>query len=437
MNSLHTSIWRRICVAALLAVLPTLVYAVDPLGLPEATPESVGMSAERLGRIVPAMASFVEDEQVPGLITVVARRGKVVHFETYGSMDREAKKPMRPDTIFRMYSMTKPVTGTAIMILYEEGKIALTDPISKYLPEFTDMRVYVGKKGGEVVTKPANKPITITHLLTHTSGITYDFWPHPVGTIYKNAGLDIVSAYQNELDLEAYVKLLAEQPLFGQPGEQWEYGLNMDVLGRLVEVVTGQRFGDFMEERIFGPLGMVDAGFHISDDQLDRFAANYAPSPEGRMFLIDPPKLSLYRQDISLHLGGAGLVCTAADYLRFAQMLANGGELDGVRILSPTTVDLMMSNHLPPALGDSPLGVLFPGARGLGFGFCGSVVTDAAAMGMAGSKGEYSWGGAASTDFWIDREQELVGMVLTQLLPAGTYPTRARMHQMTYQAITD
>ena len=437
MRSSRFSIRVCVSVAVVLAVVSGAAYAGDHLGLPGAKPESVGMSSDRLDRIVPAMTSFVDDEEVPGLITVVARRGKVVHFETYGSMDREAKKSMRPDTVFRMYSMTKPVTGTAIMILYEEGKVTLTDPISKYLAEFKDMTVYVGEENGEVVTEPANKPITIKHLLTHTSGITYDFWPHAVGTIYKNAGLDIQSAYNNELDLEAYVKIVAEQPLVSQPGEAWEYGLNMDVLGRLVEVVTGQRFGDFMTERIFDPLGMVDAGFQITDDQLDRFAANYAPSPRGGMILIDPPKTSLYRKDISLHLGGAGLVCTAADYLRFAQMLANGGELDGVRILSPTTVDLMMSNHLPSALGELPLGTLFPGVQGLGFGFCGSVVTNVAAMGMAGSTGEYSWGGAASTDFWIDREQELVGMVLTQLLPAGTYPTRNRMHQMTYQAIIE
>ena len=426
----------RICLATLLAILPSLVFAAESLGLPKAKAESVGMSTERLERIAPAMASFVEDEQVPGLITVVARKGKVVHFETYGSMDREANKPMRPDTIFRMYSMTKPLTGTAVMILYEEGKFALSDPISKYLPEFKEMRVYVGKKGGEIVTKAANKPITIQHLLTHTSGITYDFWPHPVGQILTKSGLDIASAYKNELNLEAYIKLLAKQPLFSQPGEKWEYGLNMDVLGRLVEVITGQRFGDFMEERLFEPLGMVDAGFQITDDQLDRFAANYAPTREGGMIPIDPPELSLYRQDVSLHLGGAGLVCTAADYLRFAQMLANSGELDGVRILSPTTVDLMMSNQLPQGVGMA-LGGLLGGGGGLGFGFCGSVVTDAAAMGTAGSNGEYSWGGAASTDFWVDRKQQLVGMVLTQLLPAGTYPTRARMHQMTYQAITE
>ncbi len=437
MKLLRLSIRTSMYAIAALVIISGTSYAGDHLGLPMAKPESVGMSSERLERIASAMSSFVDDEQVPGLITVVARKGKVVHFETYGSMDREAKKPMQADTIFRMYSMTKPVTGTAIMILYEEGKIALSDPISKYLPEFANMKVHKGMQDGKVVTRPANKPITIKHLLTHTSGITYDFWPHDVGVMYKNAGLDIASAYANELNLEAYVKIIAEQPLFGQPGEVWEYGLNMDVLGRLVEVVTGQRFGNFMEERIFEPLGMVDAGFQIADDQLERFAANYAPNPQGGMVLVDPPQSSLYRRDVSLHLGGAGLVCTAADYLRFAQMLANSGELEGVRILSPTTVDLMMSNHLPSVLGELPLGSLFPGVQGLGFGFCGSVVTNVASMGMAGSPGEYSWGGAASTDFWIDREQELVGMVLTQLLPAGTYPTRTRMHQMTYQAIVE
>jgi len=430
-------LYSQLCLCFVAVALSTAAFPADPLGLPKAKPESVGMSSERLARIAPAMESFVEDGQIPGLITAVARDGKVVHFETYGSMDREADKAMQSDAIFRMYSMTKPVTGVAVMILYEEGHFALTDPISKYLPEFESMTVYVGQNGDKVVTQPAKRPITILHLLTHTSGISYDFFPHPVGQMYTAAGLDIAGSYEKETNLEEYVKIIASQPLYGQPGEVWEYGLNMDVLGRLVEVISGQRFGDFMEERIFEPLGMVDAGFQIADDQLGRFAANYTPGPEGGMMLIDTPSTSLYRKDVSLHLGGAGLVCTAADYLRFAQMLANSGELDGARILSPTTVDLIMTNHLASILGDRPMGSVLAGAQGVGFGFCGSVVTDVGLSGAAGSNGEYSWGGAASTNFWVDRKQRLVGLVLTQLLPAGTYPTSPRMHQMTYQAIVE
>ena len=326
------------------------------------------------------------------------------------------------------------ITSVAVMMLYEEGRFLLTDPVANYLPEFKDMNVYMSEGKSE----PANKPITIKHLLTHTSGISYDFYDgQPIAEIYKKEGLTIDAAYKNNMSLEAFIKKLAQQPLANHPGEDWHYGMSIDVLGRLVEVVSGQKFGDFLQDRVFNPLGMVDAGFHISDEKLERFAANYFKLPNGNMMLLDPPKTSLYRQESPLQFGGAGLVCTAADYLRFAQMILNGGELEGVRLLSPTTVDLMTSNHLGPELGEAPLGSLFPGMTGLGFGLAGSVITDVAGTSISGSAGNYSWGGAASTDFWIDPTENLVGMVLTQLIPAGGWPTRSRMIQMTYQAIVD
>jgi CubicO group peptidase (beta-lactamase class C family) len=410
--------------------------AENARNLPSAEPEEVGMSSDRIERVKNVMKTFVDDGKVKGLLTAIVRDGKVVHFETYGMMDAEQAKPMKADTLFRMYSMTKVVTGVAVMMLYEEGHFTLNDPISKFLPEFENMTVYAGKDK----TEPANKPITFRHLLTHTSGISYDFYEGtPIAELYKKNGLTIQAAYQNGTSLEDFTRVLAKQPLANQPGEAWHYGMSIDVLGRLIEVISGQDYGEFLDERVFKPLGMVDASFTVTDDKLDRFAANYMKLPTGKLMAIDPPDKSLYRQESPLEFGGAGLVCTAMDYLRMAQMLVNGGELDGVRLLSPKTVDLMTTNHLSSKLGEDPLGQLFAGGAftGVGFGLTGSVVTSPAANGNTGSVGEFSWGGAASTDFWIDPTENLVGMVLTQLMPAGIEPTRTKMHQMTYQAITE
>jgi len=417
-------------------VATTAFSAENAFNLPAAEPEEVGMSSERIDRVTNVMKNFVDEGKVKGLLTAIVRDGKVVHFETYGMMDAEQAKPMKDDTLFRMYSMTKIVTGVAVMMLYEEGHFTLNDPISTFLPEYENMTVYAGKDK----TVPANKPITFKHLLTHTAGISYDFYEGtPIAELYKKNGLTIQAAYNNDTSLEEFCKTLAKQPLANQPGEAWHYGMSIDVLGRLVEVISGQDYGDFLDERVFKPLGMVDASFTVTDDKLDRFAANYAKLPNGKLMPIDPPKNSLYRKESPLEFGGAGMVCTAMDYLRLAQMLVNGGELDGVQLLSPTTVNLMTSDHLSDSLGDNPLSQLFAGDSftGVSFGLSGSVVTSPAANGNTGSVGEFSWGGAASTDFWIDPKEKLVGIVLTQLMPAGIEPTRTKMHQMTYQAITE
>lgn len=422
---------------AVLGVLAWVAPAstADEYGLPRAKPESVGMSSEKLDAIPAVLQPFIDRGQLPGFVTAVARDGKVVHFEAFGLRDVEREKPMEADTIFRMYSMTKPVTGVAVMILVDEGKVALSDPLSKYLPEFTDMKVLVEDGDGSTHTVPADKPITLWHLMTHTSGLIYGGLVEtgPLARMYIKNGVN--PSGDSGLTLEEFSKKAASMPLFRQPGTEFNYGISIDILGRVVEVVTGQRFGDFLQERVFGPLGMKDSGFYVPAEKADRFAANYSPQ-DGAMRLIDDPAKSPFLKKPSLDSGGGGMVGTAADYLRFAQMLVNGGELDGVRILSEDAVEEMTTNHLGPEFGEAPLASLFPvPLEGVGFGYCGAVVKDGYERTMFGRAGQYGWGGYASTDFWIDRDERLVGLILTQLIPTGTYPTRPLMMNATDAAI--
>ena len=417
-------------------------------------PERVGMSGDRLLHIGSAMRKLIDEKKIPGTVSLVARKGKVVHFEANGLRDVERGLPMQKDTIFRLYSQSKPVTGVAVMILFEEGRFLLTDPVSKYLPEFSDMRVYIGEEDGVVKTEPA-APITIQQLLTHTSGLTYDFLPSPVAKMYYENGVvggaHQIGSLQEGMksgqvltlkSLAEWSELVATMPLVAQPGTQWNYSVGMDVLGRLVEVVSGKSYGEFLQERLFDPLGMVDTGFYVPKEKLDRFAANYMPSAEGKMQLFDDPQNSPYAVPPNLEMGGSGLVGTVGDYLKFAQMLVNKGEYEGSRILGRKTVEFMVSNHLTPGFSDDPLSSLYGSvvggrAWGIGAAVTGLVVTNPATYGLPVSAGLYSWGGAASTDFWIDHEEELVGIIHTQLLPSGTYPTAQLMQLTTYQAITD
>ncbi len=405
-------------------------------------PESVGMSSERLDRINDGMKKLIKENKIPGAVTLVARRGKVVHFEASGLRDVERGLPMEKDTIFRLYSQSKPVTGAAIMILFEEGHFLLTDPISKYLPEFSNMKVYLGGSGNKMRTEPA-KPITIHQLLTHTSGLSYPFFQSPVSKMYAEKGIVASNSEgPTQKNLKEWSEQLVQVPLVAQPGTQWNYGLSMDVLGRLVEVISGKSFGEFLQTRIFGPLNMKDTGFYVPGNKLERFAANYTPALKGGMQLLDDPATSPYRKAPALEMGGSGLVGTVGDYLKFAQMLANKGEYNGVRILGKKTVEFMTSNHLTPGFPDDPLSSLFGmmgsgRAWGVGFGITGSVVTNPATAGLPVSKGTYSWGGAATTHFWVDHEEELVGLVHTQLLPDGTYPVIQLMQVLTYQALVD
>jgi len=411
-------------------------------GLPRVAPEAAGMSSERLDRIRPAFEGFVLDGKLSGVVTVVSRGGQVVHVEASGHQDVEAGEPMAEDTIFRMYSMTKPIASAALMILWEEGHFLLSTPLARILPEFADTQVYVSGDGDgdDMETEPPRRPIVIRDLMTHTSGLTYTFIPSPVAASYAAAGLEGSADAVPHDDLEHYVRELAKQPLLAHPGTAWNYSVGLEVAGRVVEVVSGQSFRDFLKERIFDPLGMVDTDFYVPDEKLDRLAVNYAPTPEGGIVVFDDPETSAYRKPPKVEMGGSGLVATAGDYLRFAQMLANGGELDGVRILGTQTVALMMDNHLGSAYGPSPMSSLnldMGMSEGMGYGLGGYSITDTGLTGLPASPGTYGWGGAASTDFLVDPEEDLVAMVLTQLLPTGTYPLRPTMEVLTYQAIVD
>ncbi len=450
MSTRHRS-RRLLATIAALATLATSPVLADANPIPMAAPETVGMSSERLERIGDGMRRMIDAGKIPGTVTLVARRGKVVHFETNGLRNIAAGLPMEEDTIFRLYSQSKPVTGAAVMILFEEGHFLLTDPVSKYLPEFADMRVYLGEQDGEMVTEPAG-PITIQQLATHTSGLTYGFIPTAVGKMYTENGVVATGTplpieggdadVAPPTSLQEWSERLATMPLVAQPGTEWNYSVGMDVLGRLVEVVSGMSFEDFLRERLFDPLGMTDTAFHVPDSRLLRFAANYGPAEGGGMTLLDNPETSAYRKPPALQMGGAGLVGTVGDYLRFAQMLANKGEFQGTRILGRKTVEFMTSNHLTPVFPDDPMTALRNqlGATrqwGVGFGITGSVVTNPATSGLPVSVGTYGWGGAATTGFWVDHEEELVGIVHTQLTPSGTYPVRQLMQLLTYQAIID
>ncbi|MCY3934213.1 MAG: serine hydrolase [Acidobacteria bacterium] len=444
---------RRISILALAGVLAAaLLAACAPqgtdsagaagtfAGLPRVAPESAGMSSERLDRIRPAFERYVTDGKLSGVITVVARDGQVVHFEASGHQDVEAGEPMAEDTLFRMYSMTKPIASAALMILWEEGHFLLSTPLAAILPEFAGTQVYVSGDGDVMETEPPRRPIVIRDLMTHTSGLTYTFIPSRVAASYAAAGLEGSADAVPHDDLAHYVRELAKQPLLAHPGTAWNYSVGLEVAGRVVEVASGQTFGEFLKERIFDPLGMVDTAFHVPDEKLDRLAVNYAPTPEGGIVVFDDPEASAYRKPPKVEMGGSGLVATAGDYLRFAQMLANGGELDGVRILGTQTVALMMDNHLGSAYGPSPMSSLnldMGMSEGMGYGLGGYSVTDTGLTGLPASPGTYGWGGAASTDFLVDPEEGLVAIVLTQLLPTGTYPLRPTMEVLTYQAIVE
>src|SRR5262245_20569178 len=418
--------------ATLSMVLCLLAVAAPGQGLRSVAPNGVGLAPERLERITATMNDHVAKGHIAGAIGLIARRGKVGYLETYGYQDKEANVPMKKDTIFRMYSMTKPITGVAVMILYEEGKFALTDPVSKFLPELANMKVAVvetdpktGKKTRYSV--PAQREITILDLLRHTSGIDYAGPEDADGKrIYERLGTNSVDQTIGDM-----VKKIAQAPLVHQPGTMWEYGLSMDVLARLVEVVSGQPYDKFLEQRIFKPLGMNDTGYWVPPEKQNRFTKLYAPADGWTVKANTTPAQTSYLKPAVNFGGGSQSVSTAADYLRFCQMLLNGGELDGVRILSRKTVELMTSDHL----GDMPHGALL--GSGYGFGFTMAVSRGPGKTGVAGSEGEYYWGGAAGTRFWIDPKEQMIGIFMIQILPHTNLTYGSQFRQLAYQAIAD
>ncbi len=399
------------CLLLLLFCITTLAFAQ---GLPMAEPEDVGVSSERLERIRPVLQGYVDKGQLPGFLTVVARKGKIAHFETIGMRDVENKKPVEADTIFRIYSMSKPITSVAVMILYDEGHIKLDDPVENYIPAFKDMKVFNNE---QTETHDAKNKMTIKHLLTHTSGLTYGWGGKPIDKFYSE-----LKVFKRGSTLADMAQKLGKIPLVSEPGERWNYGVSTDVLGYLVEVVSEMPFEEFLQTKIFKPLGMVDTAFSVPKEKVERFAALYRPTEEGGLKLVGNPPLAT--DDVTFFpSGGGGLVATAADYLRFCQMLLNGGKLDGVRILKSETVELMRYPHHQYRKG---------GAFGLGF----HVVTREDGDKEKRSTGAFSWSGAAATTFWIDPEKELIGILMTQLRN-NRYPFQGEFRKFTYQSLIE
>jgi CubicO group peptidase (beta-lactamase class C family) len=405
--------------------------------LPLVAPEQVGLSAARLARVSQWMKGWVDSGRLPGMVICVMRKGELAFAEAYGKADVERNKPVRPDTIFRIYSMTKPLTSTAIMMLYEEGRFQLDDPISRFLPAFKSMRVFAGGSRGKIESVPAEREITFRDLLTHTSGLTYGFMEsNPVDALYRaKDGVDFQTA---ETSLAEVVDKLATFPLIAQPGKAWNYSVSTDVLGRLVEVIAGEPFEKYLVEKVIRPLGMVDTDFHVPKEKHGRFAANYSATPEGKLSLLDDPAKSRYLEPRKVNSGGGGLVSTAADYLRFCKFMLNKGELDGVRLLGRKTVELMTVNHLDGDMADMGTPRFSESTYyGIGFGLGFSVMIDPAKAHIVGTPGEYAWGGAASTAFWCDPMEDMAVVLLTQLMPSSTYPIRRELRVLTYQAIVD
>lgn len=406
---------------------------------PTIDPTEVGLDPRRLDRIAPFFEErYVRTGRLPGVLTVVFRRGEIAHVATTGHRDVESGAPLTTDTLFRIYSMTKPVTSVVLMSLYEEGAFQLDDPVSRFLPAFADLRVWDDGTPLEYRTRFAEREMTVRDLFTHTSGLTYGFMGrHPLDAIYRRRG---IGELQRQGTLTSMVEQLGELPLLFSPGTRWSYSVATDVLGAIAEVITGRPFDQVCRERVFDPLGLHDTGFHVPEREVGRFAACYVKGPDGAAVLSDPAGSSPYLQPPSLVSGGGGLVSTASDYLRFCRMLLNRGELDGVRVLGRKTVELMTTNHLPTGGDLASMGQrVFTETtyEGIGFGLGFSVMLDPARAQVVGSPGEYSWGGAASTMFWIDPAEELVGLLLTQLIPSGSWPIRREMRVLTYSAIVD
>jgi CubicO group peptidase (beta-lactamase class C family) len=405
----------------------------------EIDPADVGFDATRLARIDTHFARYVDDGRLPGWLLLVSRKGHIVHLATNGQRDMEAGLPIELDTLFRIYSMTKPITSVAAMMLYEEGGFELKDPVHRYIPSFKDVRVYRQGSALASVTEAATEPVRVWHLLTHTAGLTYGFHHvHPVDAMYRAAGYEW-GAPPNT-NLEQCCDDWAGLPLLFQPGAEWNYGVNTDVLGRVIEVVSGMPLDEFLRTRIFEPLGMNETAFFVNESDSSRLAALYAPQPGTRKAMRFDALGAVSSTTPAFLSGGGGLVSSASDYHRFTQMLVNRGELDGVRLLGTRTLRYMARNHLPGGVDLEDFGrPIFAQTTysGVGFGLGFSVVEDPVKAKVLSSMGDHGWGGAASTAFWIDPLEEITALFLTQLLPSSTHPIRPQLKQLVYQALVD
>jgi CubicO group peptidase (beta-lactamase class C family) len=410
------------------ALLGLLMIAAESAGvaskdLPGAKPEDVGLSSERLARMNKAIHEYVDAGRTPGVVTLIARHGKVVHVDAYGKADITTGRPTRADDIFRMYSMTKPITSVALLMLYEEGKFQLTDPLSLYFPAFADVKVYAGSRPqGGMLLDSLRRPITIQDVVRHTAGFSYGFGSSPVDKAYQEANVFAK-------DLNDLMDKVSKQPLLYQPGDRWEYSVAHDVQAALVEKLSGQTFDEFVRQRIFRPLEMKDSMFKVPADKQSRVPALYTRDRSGKM-VIDTSDLG--RDYGDKVFGGFSISTTINDYALFAQMLLNKGQLNGVRLLSPKTVELMATNHVPAAAlaaGSMSIGL----GPGTGYGLGGSVLMNPAERGNLGSAGEFGWSGAASTHVLIDPKEDLVAIYCTQLM--GEFAVRAHFATMLYQSI--
>lgn len=402
----------------------------------DTAPELAGFSAARLARIDEhLLENFVEPQKIPGCQVLVARRGHVAHFSALGLMDIERGRPMADDTIFRIYSMTKPITSIALMQLYERGLFQLNDPVHRVVPEWRDARVWVSGEGDAMETRAPDRPITFRDMLCHTAGLSYGATRHPVDKVYR----DLQIRRGEGETLSSFVDKLTQVPLHYSPGERWMYSYATDVCGHLVEALSGMSLDRYFQSHVFEPLGMTDTAFHVDAGRIERFAANYQRRADKTLALIDDPMASSYAAPPAFLSGGGGLVGTTADYLRFCDMLRCGGTLDGQRIIGSRTLRMMTRNHLAGGrdLTEMAIGAFSETAyEGTGFGLGFATTLSEVAAGQLG-EGDYFWGGAASTIFWVDPREDLVVIFMTQLMPSATFNFRGQLKNIVYGAIED
>lgn len=409
-------------------LLPVLFFSLEiHAKIFVSEPASVGFSPDRLERISPAMNKYIEAGKLPGVLTLIAKDGEVIYFEDEGYQDIEASKALQKDTLFRLFSMTKPVTAVAAAILWEQGKFHMFDPVVKYFPEFKDLQVYVSGEGKEITLEPMKTQMRIIDLFMHTSGFSYGFSQSPVDKLYQQHNMYKEGRAPTT---QEFVDTIAKLPLNHQPGTKYNYSVSIDILGVLVERISGQRLGEFMQEHIFSPLSMTNTSFLLAEEDKAKLATLYTVSKEGKTVVQPNEPLQTYQQESAVHAGGAGLISTMHDYYRFTQMLLNKGSLDGKRILGRKTVEYMTTNHLPDNL--YPFEAHAPGE---GYGLGMSVTVDPSKGGFMSSKGNYGWGGLASTYFRIDPKENMVFITMSQFIPLGFHPFHDDLRNLVYQAL--
>jgi len=402
-----------------------------------------GLDTRRLERIAEHLErSYIGNGKIAGCQVSVARHGHLAYFKNFGMMDLERKKPTRDDTIYRIYSMTKPIASVALMTLYEQGYFQLNDPVSRYVPSWKEHRVWTSGEGDTMRTEPAHRPVSFRDVLSHTAGFTYGGGlpgvgiQHPIDKIYRELKVRSVGGADS---MQVFMDKLGQVPLRYQPGTQWMYSLATDVCGALVEIISGKPLAQYLKEVIFEPLGMTDTAFWVAPEKLERLAANYQRGPDKKLKLIDDPATSDFTKEPGFKSGGGGLTGTSADYMRFCEMLRRGGELDGARILGPRTIELMHMNHLPGGkdLTQLAIGTFSETANeGVGFGLGFASTMSQVQTGTLGA-GDYYWGGAASTIFWVDPKEDLSVVFMTQMMPSGTFNFRGQLKSIIYSAIID